>query len=292
MRAPNLDQLRSLAVLAAAGSFSAAARRLNLTQPAVSRQIRELEKRFGTRLIERSGRHMRPTQAGERLLQQMHRIDAAIADVMAVMAPFREEGAGRVAIGTGGTACIYLLPPILQALRRRFPKLQIVVHTGNTADIVRLIEDNVIDLGLVTAPVQSRALAVTPALDDEQVAIFPRKGFAVPKRASAEALAELPLLLYEQGGNTRRVIDDWFRREGLEARPVMELGSIEAIAELVNAGLGCAVIPQMAAARHGKRFIVRSLSPPIRRNLVIAMRRDKILTGGLRHLLAALKSSR
>jgi DNA-binding transcriptional LysR family regulator len=291
MRAPNLDQLRSFSILAAAGSFSAAARRLNLTQPAVSRQIRELEKRFGVRLIERAGRRARPTRAGEKLLEHMQRIEAAVADAMAIMAPYREDGAGRVVLGTGATACIYLLPPILQDLRRRFPALQILVHTGNTPDIVRLIEDNVIDVGLVTAPVRSRSLALVGTIEDEQVAVFPRSGLTLPKSVTPVALAELPLLLYEPGGHTRRVIDDWFARERIDAKPVMELGSVEAIKELVHAGLGCAVLPRMAMAKDRKRFIVRSLSPPLRRKLNVAMRRDKVLTSGLRHLLKALKTS-
>jgi DNA-binding transcriptional LysR family regulator len=166
MRAPNLDQLHSFATLAALGSFSAAARRLNLTQPAVSLQIRALEKRFGVRLIERTGKRAKPTLAGEELLKRIKRIDAAVNDAMAAMAPFKDDKVGRVVIGTGATACIYLLPPILQNLRRRFPSLQILVHTGNTADIVRLIEDNVIDVGLVTGPIYGRAFTATPAFDD------------------------------------------------------------------------------------------------------------------------------
>src|SRR3972149_472064 len=113
MRAPNLDQLRSCSTLVAAGTFSAAARRLNLTQPAVSRQISELEKRFGVRLVERAGRQARPTRAGEQLLDQIHRIEAAVSDAMAMMVPYQNDAVGRVIIGTGATACIYLLPAIL-----------------------------------------------------------------------------------------------------------------------------------------------------------------------------------
>ncbi|MFN3656910.1 MAG: LysR family transcriptional regulator [Pseudolabrys sp.] len=290
MRAPNLDQMRSFSTLLGAGTFSAAARRLNLTQPAVSRQIRELEKRFGVRLVERAGRRVRPTRAGEQLLAQMQRIEAAVSDAMAMMAPYQDDAVGRVVVGTGATACIYLLPAILGAMRRRFPALQILVHTGNTPDIVRLIDDNVIDVGLVTAPIHGRSLSVTPGLDDEQVAVFPRSGMNVPKTVTPAALAALPLLLYEPGGNTRRVVDDWFRRGGVDARPIMELGSVEAIKELINAGLGCGILPRLSVAKDSRRFVVRSLAPVLKRKLVIVMRRDKVLSSGLRHMLKALKS--
>lgn len=291
MRAPNLDQLRTFSALVTAGTFSAAARRLNLTQPAVSRQIRELEKRFSVRLVERAGRRVRPTRAGEQLLEQMQRIEAAVSDAMAIMVPYQSDAVGRVVIGTGATACIYLLPAILHGLRRRFPALQILVHTGNTPDIVRLVEDNVIDVGLVTGPVHGRSLSTTGWGDDEQVAVFPKSGLTVPKNVTAAALSEMPLVLYEPGGNTRRMVDDWFRRAGVDARPVMELGSVEAIKELIAAGLGCGVLPRMALAKDSRRFIVRSLSPALHRQLTIVMRRDKVLSAGLRHMLKALKSA-
>jgi DNA-binding transcriptional LysR family regulator len=291
MRAPNLDQLHSFATLAALGSFSAAARRLNLTQPAVSLQIRALERRFGVRLIERSGKRARPTMAGEELLKRIKSIDAAVNGAMAAMAPFKDDKVGRVVIGTGATACIYLLPPILQSLRRRFPALQILVHTGNTADVVRLMEDNVIDVGLVTGPIYGRVFTTTPAFDDEQVAVFPKRDFAVPKVATPEALAALPLVLFEPGGNTRRVVDDWFDRGGVAPQPTMELGSVEAIKEVVGAGLGCAILPRLSVAAEKARFTVKSLAPPLQRKLLVVLRKDKLLSHGLRQVLAAFKAS-
>ena len=292
MRAPNLDQLRSFAVLAATGSFSAAARRLNLTQPAVSLQIRELERRFGLRLIERVGRRARPTLAGEQLLRHVNRIEAAVSEASAAIAPFKDDAVSRVVIGTGATACIYLLPAVLQNLRRRFPGMQILVRTGNSAEMLRMLEDNAIDIALVTDPVYGRMFSVTPGFTDEQVAIFPKSGMVVPKSMIPAALSAAPLLLFEPGGSTRRVVDDWFTRGGLAARPVMELGSIEAIKELVGAGLGCGIVPRISVAREKGRFIVRSLAPPLYRKLVVVLRRDKVLSRGLRHVLNGLKFDR
>src|SRR5438105_292817 len=152
MRALRLDQLQTFADIAQLGSFSAAAQRLNLTQPAISLQIKQLERRLGIRIIERIGRRAHLTAAGHDLLAHVHRIRAAVDGAVSAMAEYREKGTGRVRLGTGATACIYLLPPVLRELRRRLPGLQIVVSTGNTPDILKALEANAIDVALVTLP--------------------------------------------------------------------------------------------------------------------------------------------
>lgn len=152
MRDLRLDQLHSFRQVVALGSFSAAAERLGLSQPAVSLQIRELERRLGTALIERVGRRAQPTAAGSELLDHAGRIEAAVAAAREAMARHATGAMGRVRIGTGATACIFLLPPLLRELRQRHPTLEITVSTGNTSDIVKAIEDNLIDIGLVSLP--------------------------------------------------------------------------------------------------------------------------------------------
>src|SRR5205809_5785263 len=119
MRNINLDQLETFAAVIELGSFSAAAQRLNLTQPAVSFQIRQLERRLGLRLIERVGRRALPTVAGRELLPHIGHIDDALAAAFTAIGPYAQGVAGRVRLGTGATACIYLLPPVLRDLRRR-----------------------------------------------------------------------------------------------------------------------------------------------------------------------------
>ncbi|MFC7399866.1 LysR family transcriptional regulator [Chelatococcus sp. GCM10030263] len=285
----NLDQLRAFLDVVALGSFSAAAERRNLTQPAVSLQVRQLERRLGVSLIERVGRKARPTSAGAELMAHAGRIDAAVSAALDAMARHATGAVGRVRLGTGATACIFLLPPILRDLRRRFPSLELTVSAGNTAEVVKAVEDNVIDLALVTLPASGRALAITPVLDDEFVAIAP-PAMALPERLTPQTVAALPVLLYEPGGNTRRIVDDWFARGGAGLKPVMSLGSVEAIKELVGAGLGCAVLPSMAVRNAPDReiFQVRSLSPQLHRRLAVVIRQDKPLYRGLKETVDAL----
>ncbi|MCB9947779.1 MAG: LysR family transcriptional regulator [Rhodospirillaceae bacterium] len=291
MRGLNPDHLTAFAQVVELGSFSAAAERLRLTQPAVSQQVRQLEQRLGLRLIERVGRRAAPTAAGAELLVHSRRIDAAVTAALEAMGRHAGGEVGRVRLGTGATACIYLLPPILRRLRQEFPGLEMTVSTGNTADIVRAVEDNAIDLGLVTLPAAGRMLDVTPVLDDEFVAIAAADDDRLPARVTPAALAALPVLLYEPGGNTRRIVDEWFARTGIDLKPVMALGSVKAIKELVAAGLGCSVVPSMAVSRPAARprIIARPLSPRLSRKLAIVMRRDKPLHRGLREMVTALQ---
>ena len=287
-----LDQLQTFAHVVDLGSFSAAAARLGLTQPAVSLQVRQLERRLGVRLIERVGRRATATAAGEELLEHAKRIDETVSAALDGMASHASGALGRVRIGTGATACIYLLPPLLRDLRRRLPTLEITVRTGNTADFLRDLDENTLDVGFVTLPASGRMLEVTPVMEDEFVAIAAADDAPLPETLTPERLAERPLVLYEAGGNTRRVVDDWFAQDGIAPTPVMDLGSVEAIKQLVGAGLGCAVLPGTAvrdAGGPGSPIVSRSLTPKLSRTLALIVRRDKILTRGLREVMGALQ---
>ena len=293
MRQLNLDQLHAFQEVVALGSFSAAAQRLNLTQPAVSLQIRELERRLGVRLLERLGRRVAPTAAGRDLLPHIRRIEEAAAEAVRTMTDHAGTVTGRVRLGTGATACIYLLPRILRELRERFPRLDIVVGTGNTPQIVEAVEANEFDIALVTMPVSGRSLSVTPILDDEIVAVFPANGTAPPARLAPEALAELPVMVSEPGANARRVIDDWFRRAGVTLKPTMELGSVEAIKELLGAGLGCGLLTRLAVRDAAARgLVVRPLVPALRRQLAMVLRKDKTPDRALREVMRAVEGLR
>lgn len=229
MQRLNLNHLHTFAQVIQHGSFSAAAQRLGLTQPAVSLHIRQLEARLNLRLIERVGKRIKPTSAGSTLLEHIGRIDAVVEDALLDLSSHAQGVAGQVVIGTGATACIHLLPPLLQVLRRQFPALDVRVSTGNTDGILRAVEENRLDLALVTLPAAGRSLSVTPLLDDEFVAIFSHEQQDLPAVVTAQALGDWPLVVFEAGSSTRLLIDEWYLQAGLRVKPVMELGSIEAI---------------------------------------------------------------
>jgi len=286
----NLDQLRSFGLVIETCSFSAAADRLGLSQPAVSLQVRQLERRLAVRLVERVGKRAKATPAGMELLRHMPHIDAAVENAIDALADHASGIAGRVRLGTGATACLHFLPAVLRGLRERFPELGVVVSTGNTEDQARKVEENSLDLALVTLPVAGRSLAVMPVLDDEFVAIG-RADFAPLKaRVAPGDLGALPLVLFEPAANTRKLVDRWFAAQGLHPQPVMELGSVEAMKEMVAAGLGHAIVPGMSMAGRGAHPELKTsrLNPRMHRTLAVVMRRDKPVSKALRAVLDAI----
>ncbi|WP_296255999.1 MULTISPECIES: LysR family transcriptional regulator [unclassified Pseudomonas] len=294
MKRLNLNHLHTFAQVMELGSFSAAATRVSLTQPAVSLHIRQLEERLNLRLIERVGKRLKPTSAGSTLLAHIARIDAVVEDALLELSSHAEGIAGQVAIGTGATACIHLLPPLLGDLRRQFPALDVRVSTGNTDAIVRAVQANRLDLALVTLPASGRSLSVSGLLEDEFVAIFSVDQPQSLSPLTAKALEPMPLVVFEAGSSTRLLIDEWFLQAGLRVKPVMELGSVEAIKEMVAAGLGYSIVPAMsvAAAHHRRGLRIEPLTPSLSRTLGIVLRQDKPLGKALRQVLEALQTLR
>ncbi|EON12349.1 LysR family transcriptional regulator [Pandoraea sp. SD6-2] len=292
MRRLNLDQLHTFSEVVDAGSFSAAAARLDLSQPAVSLQVRQLEQRLNVRLIERVGKRLKPTSAGLTLLEHARRIDSAVEDAMQALTSHASDVAGEVAIGTGATACIHLLPPILRAMRKRHPMLDIRVSTGNTDDVVAAVTENRLDIGLVTLPAAGRSLHITPVLRDEFVAIAPAGDQGSAAEVTPQRLAAAPMVAFASGSSTRLLIDEWFLQAGWRVRPVMALGSIEAIKEMVAAGLGYSIVPRMSvgAAHYRRGLRISTLTPELSRTLAIVVRQDKPLAPGLRKVMSALEA--
>jgi DNA-binding transcriptional LysR family regulator len=155
---------------------------------------------------------------------------------------------------------------------------------------MRGIELNLIDIGFVTMPVSGRTLEITPVYKDEFVLIAP-SSMSLPARLISTALLSTPLILFEPGGNTRQIVDKWLHSGAKFPKPLMSLGSVEAIKEMVRSGLGCSILPGMAVGETNRWGLqVRRLSPKLYRHLGIVIRRDKKLTNGLKATLRALKA--
>jgi len=291
MRDLKLDQLRTFLDVIERGSFTAAADRIGISQPAVSLQVRQLEKRLGLRLVERVGKTVRPTQAGLVLIEHARRIGGNVDAALSDMAGLSADPAGHVRLGTGASACIHLLPPIFRQLKDRFPSLQITVKTGDTPDILKEIEDNTLDIGLVTLPATGRMFSVTPILKDEFVFVSAADRVQPDTAVDADNLKDVPLILYEAGGHTRTLVDGWLASAGVSVSPVMDLGSVEAIKGLVGAGLGCAILPKSGVGEDLDQtgLSIRSLSPRLERELAVVIRNDKPRHMGLREMEAVLK---
>lgn len=286
----NLGHLATFRLVVQRGSFSAAADVMGISQPAVSLQIRQLEQFLQTRLIERTGRGIKATAAGEALRVHGERLELAVEETIRSVSAFNQEVSGTITLGTGATACIHLLPALLQQLREVSPVTDRVT-TGNTPDIVRAIEENRLDMGLVTLPASGRTLAIMHAMEEEFVWIGAQVQPEEGEQFTPDSLYAQPLIAFESGSGTRTLIDGWFEARGLAVSPVMQLGSIEAIKRMVRAGLGYSIVPRMAVEhaddREGLR--VQSLTPVLRRQLAIVMRQDKILSKGMTVIIRLLQ---
>jgi DNA-binding transcriptional LysR family regulator len=275
LRGLNFDQLRTLLEVIEQRSFSAAARRLNLTQPAVSLQIRELERRFGLRLVERLGKRAHATVPGRELVEAAQRIFRECNHAEAAMRRFREGWTGRVHVGTTLTTMIYRLPPILRRVRLDHPGIDLVVTNAPTPNSVESIIQNRVDLGLVNLPVKKRQLRITPLCPEVLVAIFPVGTRGVPDEITPHYVARQNLLVEQASSAAHSLVLGWLSGHGSPPRAPTALGTVEALKSAVASNLGMAIVPEVSIAMHLSDFIVRPLRPSLSRMLALVEHRNK-----------------
>jgi DNA-binding transcriptional LysR family regulator len=291
----NPVHVRTLQAIARSGGFSRAGEILHLSQPAISHHVRHLERVLGVPLLVRRGRRASPTEAGVVLLEHAGRAFKLLDEAREAIQRLRGRVAGRVTVGTGATASIYLLPALLRRLRARHPDLELVVVTGNAGEIASAVSRGELDVGVVTLPIAvGRGLLVSPFYVDRLVAIAPPdRRWRRRAPLTAAELAREPVILYERGGTIRRVVDDWFRRGRATPRVAMELGNAEATKKLVGAGLGLSVVSEIAVkaeARAGALNLI-PLRPALHRRIGIVRRRERSPRPALLAFMTALESA-
>jgi DNA-binding transcriptional LysR family regulator len=275
MRSLNLDQLRTLVEVVALGNFSAAARRLNITQPAVSLQIRQLEQRFGVRLIERTGRHASATPPGRELVEQAGVIFGDCDRLASRMRRFRGDWLGRVHIGTTLTALMYELPPILRKLRASHPGIELIVTNMPTRDSLEGIVKNTLDLALVTLPIKRAPVRITPLRPEMLVAILPADARGIPDVITPAFVAGQQLVIEHARGAVHALVMQWLAGKLPLALDPMHIGTIEAVKKGVASGLGMSIVPDVAVAEPTRDIVVRPLKPALPCTLALIEHRNK-----------------
>jgi len=275
MRDLKLDHLRTLAEVIVLGSFSAAARRLNLSQPAISQHIRGLEQRFGVRLVERLGKRVHVTVPGRKLMEHADRIFRECDAAASAMVHFHDGWLGVVRIATTLTALTYEVPPILKKLREEHPGIDLLVTNMPTRDSVDNIMKDTIDLALVTLPVKAAGLRIMPLRPEKLVAIFPAGARNVPSEVTPEYVAGRPLVLEHPRGAVYGLVMHWLSKQLPLPRTPMHLGTVEAIKSVVASNLGMSIVPDVAVAGPRSEIIVRPLKPEIPCTLALIERRNK-----------------
>jgi len=240
-----IRQLRAFVAIAETGTFTAGALRVHVTQAAISMQIRQLESEIGARVFVRAPRHVILTEAGEQLLRRARHIlrehDAAL-DEIAELAGAEK---GRLRIGSASAMVLTdQLPAILKDLRKQHPAAEISVTSGTSEVLVDQILAGEVDIAFVSLPVDVRGIKTERFSDDQLVAIAsPRHRLAKQRTISAYTLAGERLILGERGGNTRRLIDQFFAQAGVTIRVAMELSRQQAIKRMVEEDMGVGIVP-------------------------------------------------
>jgi DNA-binding transcriptional LysR family regulator len=244
-----IRQLRAFAAIAETHTFTAAAERGHVTQAAISMQIRQLEKEVGGPLFIRTPRRVVLTEAGEKLLVHARLILRAHDDALSELAELAGAERGRLRIGSASAMVSSVpLPEILKELRRRHPHAEISVASGTSESLVKHILSGELDVAFVSLPVEARGVETELLSRDELIAIAgPHHPLAKQRVVSAFTLAGEKLILGERGGNTRRMIDEFFAEAGLKPNVAMELSRQAAIRRMVEADMGVGIVPRQSA---------------------------------------------
>jgi DNA-binding transcriptional LysR family regulator len=295
MRSLSLDQLRAFVEVVAQGSFTAAAKELNLSQPAITHQVHELERRLNVTLLERLGKRAHPTEAGEKLIEHARALIEEDNRARSEMRRFADGWLGRVRIGTSMTVMMYLLPPLLRRLKTDYPQLEISLKAGLTAATLEQLKSTALDLGLCALPVNDASFRVTPLFADELVAIVPAGMGPIPKAVSPKFLAQHPLILGNRHSALRRTVEGWLAPATPRPQPVMEFDNVEAIKSVVAVGLGASIVPSLCLGDGhvpASNMVVRPLSPRLARRVGLVRLHGKRDTEGIRLVEQALLTLR
>jgi len=250
-----IRQLKAFVAIAEAGTFTAAAQRTNYTQAALSMQIKQLEKEVGLPLFVRMPRTVVLTEAGEHLLERARLIlrehDSALSELSELAGAER----GRLRLGSAsGMVSAEALPAILKRLHKGHPRAEVSVTSGTSEELVGKIHAGELDMAFVSLPVQARSIETELLSKDQLVAVAsPRHPLAGQRVVSAFALAGEKLILGERGGNTRRLIDEFFAEAGLKPKVAMELSRQAAIKNMVMSDMGVGIVPLSTAREDVER---------------------------------------
>jgi len=243
-------QLAAFCAVVEKESFSQAAARLGVTQPAISQQVRALERRLGVQLLDRSGRRVVPTEAGQRLYRGAQRLLTLEEQLLEQVAS--EDGAGlrgRFEIGasTGPGASVVTL--LLCEFQRANPELTVALSVHDTQHVVELVAERELELGVVGAAGRRRSVAFEPFFRDEVVLVCPPDHRFAGRTLTLDELRSEPLVLMQVGAGVRAVIEDELRRAGARLRDFqvrLELGLQESVKRAVVAGYGVTFISRSA----------------------------------------------
>jgi DNA-binding transcriptional LysR family regulator len=250
----DVRQLEMFKAVAEEGSFTQAAQRLHVSQSAISRQVKLLEEELQGKLLHRGARRVTLTHAGELLLRMSIRVQQDMAEVISQISETHELRRGTLTLAGGMTVCMLILPRLLRKYRSLYKHVDLRVVSGSSEEVAGMLRNHEVDLALLTLPIVARDLEVLPVLKEELVVVTsPGHPLSKSRVVDAAELGRYPLIVYEPGSNTRKVIDSFFTLNNIPMEIAMETENVEIIKAMVAAGLGITLVPYMAIAREAKQ---------------------------------------
>jgi DNA-binding transcriptional LysR family regulator len=244
----DFDQLVTFLEVVKLGNFSRAGQKVLRSQSAVSAQIRQIEEEYGERLLDRSGKSVRLTPAGEVFFEYVQRMMTLYQESKRAVADQGQQPRGVLAVGANEATCLYVLPNVFARYCQLYPDVQISIYRNFSRKILERVNDGSIDVGVVTLPVKSPGLKVRAINRDRLMLMVDAKNpLAKMKSVSVEVAAEQPQL-YPKTGYTRQLLDKLFRPYQSHLKVRMELPSVGMIKSFVTAGLGVSLISSRYAA--------------------------------------------
>lgn len=274
----DLRQFRVFVEVARQGSFTRAAERLRIAQPAVSISVRKLEEQLELVLFNRQEKRVTLTAEGEALLAHADRILENVAAAEAEMAELRGLGSGEVRVGIPPMMSSYYFPLIIRAFRQRYPNLKLSVNGEGAASIQKMISRGELDMGVIAGHRVPEGLASQHFLREEIVACVPVGHPLAARRAVgfAEFLRE-PQIVFKQGYYMRELLDEQVDRSGLTPRIVFETNLFSLVRSLVKEGMGLSTFLRMVVSGDPELAAV-SFDPPLHLDLVIAWKENRYLS--------------
>lgn len=290
--AVNLNQLRVFHAVATLESFTRASEKLFLTQPGISKHVKQLEDSLGTRLFDRLGRTVALTQAGEILFESTRAIFRLIEEAKLKIDDLKELTAGRIKVGASFSAGVYVVPEILGRFHQIYPGVEILLDISLSRQVAENVISNELDIGFIGASHDDERLITKKLREDKLVVIIPGDHpWKNRKSIRGTKLADQPFVLSREGSGTRAVIEEQVEKAGLRIGRKIEFGNTEAVKKAVGAGMGISILSESAILNEEASGQIRKLNlsdPVLKRTFYFTYRKDKYLTNAKRALMEFL----
>ncbi|NNJ12233.1 LysR family transcriptional regulator [Chloroflexales bacterium ZM16-3] len=280
-----LRHLRYFEAVARHSHVTRAAAELHIAQPALSKQISQLEHELGVALFDRVGRNVRLTEAGEALLPHARAVMAQVEASRAEMAERIGLRKGRATVGAPPTVGNQLLPPVLAAFNKRYAGIELRLHEAGVQTLLDLLETGLTDVAVVTLPVDDEHLTVVPIFTEEMViAVWRGHRLSGRSEVSINELAGEPWVLSPENYELREAALNACEQAGFTPRVVLDGGETDTLLRFVAAGIGIALVPRLAVQGSGDLVALRVSGQELQRSLGVVWRGDRVASPAARAL--------